>query len=115
MTLDQLKALLRDVLEKEKAATPGPWHSTNGWVGQDGACIANCVNYRMDEDAAFIALARNVSPAMAKTLLGEIEWHEKNVAMAKKWDSLTSVGILGKISEKRLAAILAQFTQTPTL
>lgn len=74
MTLDQLKALLRDHISDDP-----------------------------EEDAVYTAL------------LSEIERHERNVEMAKKWDSLTSVGLLGKISEKRLAAILAQFTQTPTL
>lgn len=135
MTLDQLKSLLRDVLEKEKAATPGPWESehttdhrgNSGWaVRQNDSCnfaggfwiaetVGDLPGGSEEGNAAFIALARNVSPAMAKALLASIEQLEiiEQLPTGQEASGDTCCAVVR--AKDALAAILAQFTQTPTL
>ena len=86
--IEKLKAELREFLELSKYATSKPW--IRGWNiignGKDAdICLAPMRNPSLTvmawpTDAAFIALSRNISPAMAECLLSQIEWME-NVAI----------------------------------
>ena len=71
--IEQLKTELRELIELSNAATKGPWQSTQNGVDQNNSLVANCVHYRCDEDAAFIARSRNISPALAECLLVAVE------------------------------------------
>ena len=98
-TIDKIKAELRDIIELEKRATSGPWihYLEQGQVGnvctpdldsiamtqerieiaqKHGAGHREIQNKQRDINAAFIAASRNLTPKMARALLGVITWME---------------------------------------
>ena len=108
-TIDQIKAELRDIIELEKKTTPGEW----SWDGQPWNCTDQ---YRVNEapwlisgdpqsmgpaviagevicmqpDAAFIAASRNLTPKMARALLGTLEILEHMTTYTTKAGTVAS-------------------------
>ena len=90
-TIDQIKQELRDIIELSNKATPGPWEHGYGnpLVRVKGYCVAStgnaefvaedCPIIPFDEQVSnseLIAASRNLTPKMARALLGLIEWLE---------------------------------------
>jgi hypothetical protein len=79
--LEQLKAELREFIELSKTITPGPWKATkshNHVQGEEPTYDvigphSDWFFLELEQDAAFIARSRNISPAMAECLLVSIE------------------------------------------
>jgi hypothetical protein len=91
-TIDQIKQQLRDIIELSDKATPGEWVARTGasygsevehFVMRPEDDVAICSECRdpiadkhSAENAEFIAASRNLTPKMARALLGVIEWLE---------------------------------------
>jgi len=83
--LQQLKQELREFIELSKRAAPRPWKPSpnyliGGWWVQtpfNEVAETSTADFCNEEDATFIARSRNISPAMAECLLGQIEWLEQ--------------------------------------
>jgi hypothetical protein len=72
--LEQLKQELREFIELSKTITEREWEPSQETVWSGGVRV--CA-YTEEVDAEFIARSRNISPALAECLLGQIEWLEQ--------------------------------------
>ena len=79
MTIDQLKAYLREFIALSETITPGKWETKDDLAANCGYHFVNTVSSPLGtivagrkEDADFIARSRNISPTMAKMLLESI-------------------------------------------
>jgi len=92
-TIDQIKQELRDIIELSDKATPGEWRNvsrveTSDIVANDEICGGVYVAFAwggMDSEhgeanAALIAASRSLTPKMARALLTNIDWLEKDLA-----------------------------------
>lgn len=71
-----IKAECEEILRLSEKATAGPWSPDEKFVDSAGRGpeIAMCNGYGRESNAAFIAHARNVSPAMARVVIDCIRW-----------------------------------------
>jgi hypothetical protein len=87
--IDQIKQELRDIIELSDKATPAPWKWTDESKDDDAlpyvaqcaylgdTLITLCDTYENSrEDCALASRSRNLTPKMARALLGMIEWLE---------------------------------------
>lgn len=78
-TINQIKQELRDIIELSDKATLGPWEvdSANGVMASGIGWIPVCYPFgdkdTEKKDASFIAASRNLTPKMARALLGTLE------------------------------------------
>ena len=92
-TIDQIKAELRDIIELSDKATPVPWekssnlstHLVSKHSKNHGNLVCDCPDSTPDlsqhqSDSSFIAASRNLTPKMARALLTNIDWLEKDLA-----------------------------------
>ncbi len=71
MNIETLKQELREFIKLSETITPGKWTNLkNGVASSDGHIL--CMAGR-EENFAFIARSRNISPTMAKMLLVAVE------------------------------------------
>jgi hypothetical protein len=89
-TIEDIKTELREIIELSDKATPAPWSIyDNGGVypypgiesGRNSIVVIGDENDDAGvrtgvQDATLIATSRNLTPKMAKALLGVIEWLE---------------------------------------
>jgi hypothetical protein len=91
MTIEDIKTELREIIQLSDNATPAPWrtsqHDDHGHDYGKPVRVQSENNYDVarngtpgcflkDSDATLIATSRNLTPKMAKALLGVIEWLE---------------------------------------
>lgn len=81
MTIDQIKQELREIIELSDKATLGEWISKRRfqnsfeisephiWLGESSSLPMG----QQQHNASFVATSRNLTPKMAKVLLGVIE------------------------------------------
>ena len=79
-TIEQIKTELREIVELEKLVTNGPWETDAARGVMDLSGVPICYPFgTMEEEAnnaTFIATSRNLTPKMAKSLLGLIQYLE---------------------------------------
>jgi len=83
-TIEDIKTKLREIIELSNKATPGEWTSKERfrhsfeigapciWLGESTSLPTG----QQKHNASFVATSRNLTPKMAKALLGVIEWLE---------------------------------------
>jgi hypothetical protein len=76
-TIEDIKTELREIIELERQITPGRWSpgSESIWSHNSRVC-----NDAETDDMIFVCRARNLTPKMAKALLGVIERLESKAA-----------------------------------
>ena len=115
-TIDQIKQELRDIIELSDKATPGEWihYLEQGQVGnvctpdldsiamtQERIEIAQkhgvghrvIQNKQRDNNATFIAASRNLTPKMARALLGTLEMLEHMTTYTTKAGTVASTAL----------------------
>ena len=80
-TIDQIKQELRDIIELSNKVTPRKWNADELVIYADSGEVAISATRErtVEEDrhnASFIAASRNLTPKMAKALLGNLEMLE---------------------------------------
>lgn len=73
--ISAIKAACEEILRLSEKATAGPWSPAGNLVKCRDGFVADCYGgEEMEEETArFIAASRNVSPAMARVVLGVLE------------------------------------------
>lgn len=113
-TIDQIKQELRGIIELSDKATPGPWEDdgcghmwhpyphpepVNGYEGE------HITLGRFDQkDFFFIAASRNLTPKMARALLGTLEILEHMTTYTTK---------AGTVASKALETICREWEVQP--
>lgn len=86
-----IKAECEEILRLSEKATAGLWKSHLNWVTRGPQSVAKTLLKSKEDDASFIAHARNVSPSMARVVVATI----KNIEFALR---------IGKLSDAALEA-----------
>jgi len=78
MTIEDIKQQLREIIELSNKATPAPWVFQGGdlfgSICSESKVVCGCpVRGERRNNASLIATSRNLTPKMAKVLLGVIE------------------------------------------
>ncbi len=71
--IEQIKQQLLDIIELSDKATPGRWSPASKSIWSPNSRVCNDAE---TDDMVFVCRARNLTPKMAKALLGVIEWLE---------------------------------------
>lgn len=117
--LERIKAALRESIELADKATPGPWEVDKATTWDQSIAVQPCVFQRnawtSNEDAAFIAHARTMTPLACKALLTAIEGLEQALNGIGNTDDRMSdensfiVNSIGDLVEKALSSITSEW------
>jgi hypothetical protein len=86
-TIEDIKTELREIIELERQITPGRWSpgSESIWSHNSRVC-----NDAETDDMIFVCRARNLTPKMAKALLGAVEMLEHMTTYTTKAGTVAS-------------------------
>jgi len=97
-TIGQIKQELRDIIELSDKATPGPWMTPCGHLVGEDTTIAHFVkddDWEIEQRAnkQLVKASRNLTPKMARALLGTLEILEHMTTYTTKAGTVASTAL----------------------